>query len=161
MYLCFCWSLGCALDCCPLSRHCPLDPKAVWLPLQATVPMATFHSHPFSIWLWHIHINIQNMINNVNIVTPPCTSSGRMKECSCVVLHPINFLWFYRPQNVSMNHKENVWNVYAKSLHMCQWWVPLGLEVLCFDVSGVDTATLFYSTMQPCMISSLLTHCVT
>lgn len=54
-----------------------------------------------------------------------------------------------------MKHKENEWNVYAKSLHMCQWWVLLGLEVLCSDVSGVDTAILFYSTLQPCMISSL------
>lgn len=37
---------------------------------------------------------------------------------------------------------------------MCQWWVLLGLEVLCSDVSGVDTAILFHPTMQPCMISS-------
>lgn len=29
------------------------------LPLQAAVPMATFHSHLFSIWLWHIHLKIQ------------------------------------------------------------------------------------------------------
>lgn len=40
---------------------------------------------------------------------------------------------------------------------MCQWWVLSGLEVLCSDVSGVDTAILFYPTMQPCMISSLST----
>ena len=75
MLLCFCWSLGCALDCCPLSRHCPLDPKAVWLPLQATVPMATFHSHFFSIWLWHIHEN--KLRNNVN--TDPTHQSQRVK----------------------------------------------------------------------------------
>lgn len=68
---CFCWSLGCALDCCPLSQHCPLDPRAIWLPLQATVIMATSHSHLFSIWLWHIH---RNTINSVNLGTMPCTS---------------------------------------------------------------------------------------
>lgn len=54
-------SLGCALDCWPLSRHCPLDPKAVWLPLPAVVPMATFHSHLFGILVWHIHIRFQKI----------------------------------------------------------------------------------------------------
>ena len=74
---CFCRSSGCALDCCPLSRHCPLDPKAVWLPLQATVPMATFHSHLFSIWLWHIHIDINAEITVNNNHAPART--GRKK----------------------------------------------------------------------------------
>lgn len=57
VFFCFCRSLGSAPDCCPLLRHCPIiEPKAVWLPLQATLSMATFHSHLFSLWLWHIHI---------------------------------------------------------------------------------------------------------
>lgn len=42
---CFWRSSGWALDCCPLMWHCPIEPKAVWLPLQATLSMATFHSH--------------------------------------------------------------------------------------------------------------------
>ena len=122
VFFCFCWSLGCALDSCPLSQHCPLDPKAVWLPLQATVPMAIFHSHLFSIWLWHIHINIQTTKNSVNLVTTPHTSCDRVEECSCAVLHPINLLDF-RNFTVSINHRGSVWNVYAKSLHMRQRWV--------------------------------------
>lgn len=85
MCFCFCWSLGCALDCCPLSRHCPLDPKAVWLPLQATVPMATFHSHLFSIWLWHIHINI----DKENAKTPALTDWKNVKYSK--ILAEVNF----------------------------------------------------------------------
>lgn len=104
MCFCFCWSLGCALDCCPLSWRCPLDPKAVWLPLQATVPMATFHSHFFSIWLWHIHVNIKTT-NTVNLVTTPCTNSewkdtkyGKILQEANVdsfYLNSIGFVWYY------------------------------------------------------------------
>lgn len=45
--LCSClWrSSGWAPDCCSLLWHCPIEPKAVWLPLQAALSMATFHSH--------------------------------------------------------------------------------------------------------------------
>lgn len=44
-----------------------------------------------------------------------------------------------------MNLKEHLWNVYAKSLHMCQWWALFGLEVWYSDVSGVDTALLSHN----------------
>lgn len=142
---CFCRSSGCALDCCPLSRHCPLDPKAVWLPLQATVPMATFHSHLFSIWLWHIHLDMDTEITVNNNHAPART--GRQKSISNV--------FEFRRAVLHLIHQFKVLErVYAKWLHMCQLWVLLGLEVLCSDVSGVDTAILFHPTMQPCMISS-------
>jgi hypothetical protein len=57
------WSCGFLVlgVCCrmlPLVENTVLllsDPKAVWLPLQATVSMATFHSHILRIWHWHIH----------------------------------------------------------------------------------------------------------
>lgn len=49
-------SLGCALDCWPLSRHCPLDPKLSdslcqllfpWLPFTVT-----FSASSFGIYIW-------------------------------------------------------------------------------------------------------------
>lgn len=107
---CFCRSSGCALDCCPLSRHCPLDPKAVWLPLQATVPMATFHSHLFSIWLWHIHLEMDTEITVNNNHAPART--GRQKSIFTVFSNSgvLSCIW-------SINSK--CWNVYMPNDSIC------------------------------------------
>lgn len=57
---CFWRSSGWAPDCCPLLWHCPIEPKAVWLPLQATLSMATFHSHLFK------HLTLAYTYKNLN-----------------------------------------------------------------------------------------------
>lgn len=55
------WSLGCALDCWPLSRHLSSWPQSCLTPSASCCPMATFHSHLFSIWIWHMHIRINTI----------------------------------------------------------------------------------------------------
>lgn len=59
IYDCSVWSVCvCTLTCfCLVLGVC--SGLTLKLPLQAAVPMATFHSHLFSIWLWHIHLKIQ------------------------------------------------------------------------------------------------------
>lgn len=64
---CFWRSSGWAPDCCPLLWHCPIEPKAVWLPLQATLSMATFHSHLFKhLTLAYTYKNLKNKTKIIN-----------------------------------------------------------------------------------------------
>lgn len=98
-----------------------LTPKAVWLLLQAAVPMATFHSHLFSIWLWHIHMNA------LNDMTTSCPT-----EFNCAILRLISLFDFDILWNVSVNYKQFIWDVYAKSLHYVSGVGPVGIGDVVF-----------------------------
>lgn len=78
------------------------------LPLQAAVPMATFHSHLFSIWLWHIHLKIQK-------------HTKWTARCGHVLLKA---KFFYYSMWIKTNWFHRLSNIQWLTEEMCEMYMP-------------------------------------